>query len=76
VVVRRRAAENKASKAADGAAFGRKGEERGRERAVRWPARLGVAWICRGAMKRERKGKGRKGGGWEERDEGQGVTGK
>jgi hypothetical protein len=37
---------------------------------------LGVAWICRGAMRRERKGEGRKGGGWEKRGEGQGVTGK
>jgi hypothetical protein len=60
----------------DGVAVGRKGEERGRERAVRWPARLGVAWICRGATRRERKGKGRKGVGWEKRGEGQGVTGK
>jgi hypothetical protein len=39
----------------DGAAVGRKGEERGRERAVRWPAGLGVAWICRGATSRERR---------------------
>jgi hypothetical protein len=60
----------------DGVAVGRKGEERGRERAVRWPAGLGVAWICRGATRRERKGKGRKGDGWEKRGEGQGVTGK
>jgi hypothetical protein len=37
---------------------------------------LGVAWICRGAMRRERKWEGRKGGGWEKRGEGQGVTGK
>jgi hypothetical protein len=39
----------------DGAVVGRKGEERGRERAVRWPAGLGVAWICRGATSRERR---------------------
>jgi hypothetical protein len=38
--------------------------------------RMGVAWICRGATRRERKGEGRKGGGWEKRGDAQGVTGK
>jgi hypothetical protein len=46
----------------DGATIGKKGEERGRERAVRWPAGLGVAWICRGATMRERKGEGSRDG--------------
>jgi hypothetical protein len=59
----------------DGAAVGRKGEERGRDRAVWCPAGLGAVWTCRGAT-REWRGEGRKGGGWEKRGEGQEVRGK